>query len=82
MCNIYDSNYGSTYNSYTIPDPPPVELLLYSNAMVLELIDGLGEECEEVLIMEKARATCKPKQPSKPTDKPKKDQTEEKESKN
>ena len=50
--------------------------------MVLELIDGLGEECEQVIFMEKAKATGKQTHPSKPTEKPTKDQTEEKESKN
>ena len=82
ICNIYDSNYGSTCDSYTILDPPAVKLLLYSNDMVQELTDGLGEECEQVLLMEKAEATGKPTKPSKPTEKAKKDQKEEKESKN
>ena len=77
--------YSSTFDSNTILDPPPVELLLYSHDMVQELIDGLGEENEEVLLMEKAKPTGKPA--AKPTGKPvapkKKDEKEkEPESKN
>ena len=72
--------YGSTYDSNTI-----LELLLDSHDMVQELIDGLGEEYGEVLLMEKAKPTVKPA--AKPTGKPaapkKKDEKEkEPESKN
>ena len=59
-----------------------MQLLLYSNVMVMHVIDGLDDDCEEVLIMEKATATGKPQQPSKPTNKTKKVHTEETESRN
>ena len=77
--------YGSTYDSNTILDPPTFELLLYSHDMVQELIDGLGEKYEEVLLMKKAKPTGK--LAAKPTGKPatpkKKDEKEkEPESKN
>ena len=39
--------------------------------MVQELIDGLGEEYEEVLIMEKAKPTGKPAAPKKKDEKEK-----------
>lgn len=71
----------------TILDPPPIELLLYSNAMVMELIDNLGDEFDEVLIMEKAKPKPQLSQPTTGKPKPKKDQNkdddkEKKENKN
>ena len=92
LLNSYGSIYSSFYSSFMILEAPPWEFLLYSRAMVEDLINKLDDpDLDCILIMEKAKAPgkakpkqTKPKAPKTPEEieEEKKKQEEEKNSKN